>query len=149
MVPYSQSIFSCHIPPKQFRFLRFMPSLGVRSLCCKLLYKSMLMWKIEVYEFYEYFEIFWCNENWAHFLSYWIVCRVAFTVEGKDNDKRRVSRSVCCPNAFLVLWRRFSAWFFVKKKEKKSVTSTLTSLHFQQTTFQSNYLFTLCKVTFL
>ena len=58
------------------------------------------------------------------------------TVEGRDNDKRRVSRSVCCPNAFLVLWRRFSAWFFVKKKEKKSVTSTLTSLRFQQTTFK-------------
>ena len=67
------------------------------------------------------------------------------TVEGRDNDKRRVSRSVCCPNAFLVLWRRFSACFFVKKKEKKSVTSTLTSLRFQQTTFQSNYLLTLCK----
>ena len=64
------------------------------------------------------------------------------TVEGRDNDKRRVSRSVCCPNAFLVLWRRFSACFFVKKREKKSVTSTLTILHFQQTTFQSNYLFT-------
>ena len=30
---YGRSIFLCHLRPKHFRFLWFMPSLGVRSLC--------------------------------------------------------------------------------------------------------------------
>ena len=30
---YGRSIFLCHFRPKHFRFLWFMPSLGVRSLC--------------------------------------------------------------------------------------------------------------------
>ena len=45
LVMAESHLFICHIWPKHFKFLLFMPSLGVRSLCSNAFYKSLYLGK--------------------------------------------------------------------------------------------------------